>query len=152
MKVVTKGTKPGFIRLSVKAADADGSALKNGSRAVTVTSGAAVEPPADCRSPPEPKDFDAFWERQKERVRAVPMKELERVPVDCRAKGVVCYDVKVSAPGGKPMSGYLCMPENAKPKSRRSPWSISVTASIRSGRTTAWRRTASCFRSTRTVS
>ena len=44
VKVVTKGTKPGFIRLSVKAADADGSALKNGSRAVTVTSGAAVEP------------------------------------------------------------------------------------------------------------
>ena len=116
VKVVTKGTKPGFIRLSVKAADADGSALKNGSRAVTVTSGAAVAP---GRLPvaPEPKDFDAFWERQKERVRAVPMKELERVPVDCRAKGVVCYDVKVSAPGGKPMSGYLCMPENAKPKS-----------------------------------
>ncbi|MBS1368654.1 MAG: acetylxylan esterase [Lentisphaeria bacterium] len=116
VKVTTQGKTPGFIRLTVKAANADGSVLKNGSRNVAVTSGAAVET-GKLAVAPEPKDFDAFWERQKARVKEVPLKVLEKVPVEVRTKGVVCYDVKVAAPGGKPMSGYLCMPENAKEKS-----------------------------------
>ncbi|WP_294501750.1 acetylxylan esterase [uncultured Victivallis sp.] len=116
LKVVTQSKIPGFIRLTVKAENEDGSPLKNGSRNVTVTSGAAVEPDK-LEVAPEPADFDAFWDRQKARVKEVPLKVLEKVPVKVRTKGVVCYDVKVAAPGGKPMSGYLCMPENAKEKS-----------------------------------
>ena len=116
MKVVTQSKIPGFIRLTVKAENEDGTPLKNGSRNVAITSGAAVEPDK-LEVAPEPEDFDAFWERQKARVREVPLEVLEKVPVKVRTKGVVCYDVKVAAPGGKPMSGYLCMPENAKEKS-----------------------------------
>jgi len=114
--VTTKGTAPGFIRLTVKALNPDGSPVMNGKRPVALTSGAACDIDKIAVAP-EPADFDAFWNRQKERVNAVPLKELERVPVKVGTPGVVCYDVKVAAPGGKPMSGYLCMPEGAKAKS-----------------------------------
>ena len=63
----------------------------------------------------EPEDFDAFWDQVKKELAAVPMKELERVPVP--DKRVKMYDVKVACAGGMPVSGYLCIPLNAKPKS-----------------------------------
>ena len=64
-----------------------------------------------------PEDLDLFW--QKKRA------ELDKVPVAAKYlnteknktfPGVVCKDVRVDCIG-KPVSGYLCMPENAKPKS-----------------------------------
>lgn len=116
LKIETKAKAPGFIRLQVKALHPDGTPVKRGNRAVTVTAGAACDA-GKLAIAPEPKDFDEFWQRQKERVKAVELTELERVPVKTGTPGVVCYDVKVAAPGGKPMSGYLCMPENAKAKS-----------------------------------
>ena len=118
--VTTRSEKPGFVRLSLSAKDADGKPLRNGTRSVGYTAGAAADTD-QFEVAQEPADFDAFWAKQKARVAAVPMKELERVPVELANKQtkdkVVCYDVKVSCPGGKPMSGYLCMPKDAKPKS-----------------------------------
>jgi cephalosporin-C deacetylase-like acetyl esterase len=65
---------------------------------------------------PEPADFDAFWQRQKARLAAVPVKaELKEVPA--KKPGFKVYDVKVDCAGGKPVSGYLSVPENAQPKS-----------------------------------
>ena len=120
LTVTTRSEKPGFVRLSLSAKDADGVPLHNGTRSVGYTAGAAADTD-QFEVAQEPADFDAFWAKQKARVAAVPMKELERVPVELANKQtkdrVACYDVKVSCPGGKPMSGYLCMPENAKPKS-----------------------------------
>ena len=68
----------------------------------------------------EPKDFDAFWKKQREELDKVPVKELEKVevPLDAKYKDkAVCYDVKVACAGAAPVSGYLCMPKNAKAKS-----------------------------------
>lgn len=112
----TAAGKPGFIRLRLQALDAEGQPLKNGERNVAYTAGAAAGT-AEFETAPEPEGFDAFWKRQKERVAAVPLRELERVPVDSKTKGVSAYDIKVGSAGEKPISGFLCMPENALPKS-----------------------------------
>lgn len=71
----------------------------------------------------EPKDFDAFWKKQREELNKVPVKALEKVETPLRPQyakykdTVICYDVKVACSGDKPVSGYLCMPRNAKAKS-----------------------------------
>lgn len=114
--VTTSSEQPGFIRLRLAAVDAEGTALQNGKRKVTHTAGAAVNPELFTVAE-EPADFDAFWQKQKDRLAEVEMVELERVPVDSKQTGIVTYDIKVSSAGGKPVSGYLSMPENAKDKS-----------------------------------
>ncbi len=116
VKIETTGKTPGFIRLKVDALYADGTPVKNGDRAVTFTLGAVCDA-AKLTVATEPEDFDAFWDRQKERVKAVPMVEQERVPVKVGTPGVVCYNVTVTAPGRKPLTAYLSMPEDAKEKS-----------------------------------
>ena len=80
------------------------------------TIGAMVEP--EKLQPPmkEPEDFDAFWDGVKKELAAVPMKVLEKVKIP-EEKKVDLYDVKIACAGEKPVSAYLCVPLNAKPKS-----------------------------------
>ena len=69
-----------------------------------------------------PADFDEFWAKKRAELDAVPVKAT-RKEVKLSAKdakkypNVVCYDVKVDCAGGKPVSGYLCMPRGAEEKS-----------------------------------
>lgn len=86
---------------------------------VTVQSGigAMVEPEKLLPPLPEPADFDAFWNKVKKELAAVPMKELEKVPFPIPDQRILVYDVKIACAGEKPVSGYLCMPKDAKPKS-----------------------------------
>ena len=73
-------------------------------------------------NPDCPADFDEFWAKQRAELDKVPVKAT-RTEVKFSAKdaekypNVVCYDVKVDCAGGAPVSGYLCMPRDAKPKS-----------------------------------
>ena len=73
-------------------------------------------------NPKCPADFDEFWAKKRAELDAVPVKATRR-EVKLSAKdakkypNVVCYDVKVDCAGGKPVSGYLCMPRGAAPKS-----------------------------------
>ena len=73
-------------------------------------------------NPKCPADFDEFWAKKRAELDAVPVKAT-REEVKLSAKdaekypNVVCYDVKVDCAGGKPVSGYLCMPRGAEPKS-----------------------------------
>lgn len=114
--LLTTLDRPGFARLKIDVLDATGEPLKNGDRKVERTAGAAAGL-ADFPLAPEPADFDAFWTRQKERLAATPVRELERCPVDSKTRGVVTHDIKVDSPGGKPVSAYLSLPENAQPGS-----------------------------------
>ncbi len=71
--------------------------------------------------PLPPPGFDEFWEKKRAELDAVPLKATRRKravpPVAARKyPGVVCYDTQVDCAGGAPVSGYLCMPEDA-PKS-----------------------------------
>ena len=63
----------------------------------------------------EPADFDAFWNQVKAELAKVPVREIERKPVKNEHANV--YDVKISCIGDKPVSGYLCIRKDAKPKS-----------------------------------
>ena len=81
--------------------------------------GAMVAPEEIMPGAPEPADFDAFWQKQRAELDKVPVKAVRTsVPVPKQYAGkVLCWDVKVDCAGGMPVSGYLCMPANAKPKS-----------------------------------
>jgi len=79
----------------------------------------AVTNPKEYRSAiPEPNDFDAFWKKALEEVKAVPLKAtLKETPVPEKYKGKFrLYDVKVDCAGGAPVSGYLTVPGGKKDK------------------------------------
>jgi len=73
-------------------------------------------------NPLPPPGFDEFWARKRAELDAVPIRAVRRqknVPPPAAAKypNVVCYDTQVDCAGGAPVSGYLCMPKDAKPGS-----------------------------------
>ena len=81
----------------------------------------AIASPYDIKTAvEEPEDFEAFWKKQREELNKIPVEAIEKKPYPLWApynKTVVCYDMKIKCLGGKPVSGYLSMPRNAKPKS-----------------------------------
>lgn len=115
LPLVVKETlrKPGWLALEVSALAPDGKT------AVRAASGAMVAPDEITESAPEPEDFDAFWEKQRALLNWVPVEAvLRKTDVSAEYRGrVVCWDVQVKCAGAKPVSGYLAMPENAKPGS-----------------------------------
>ena len=93
--------------------------LNSRKRPYAVGIGALVSPETiRPGNPDEPADFDAFWKARRAELDKVPVradrKDAELAP---EYKGIVCYDVQVDCAGNAPVSGYLCMPRNAKPKS-----------------------------------
>ena len=67
----------------------------------------------------EPADFDKFWAEKKSELAKVPLKVLEKVPVDSQNKGAFeVYDVKISCTGPAPVSGIVTIPND---KSRKYP-------------------------------
>lgn len=117
----TSSKTPGWIYIQVWAKDSKNQFIKQsakpGRKPETVTGGigAMVEPEKLLPVMKEPDDFDAFWNKVKAELAAVPMKVLEKKQVNKGAVNV--YDIKVSCAGDKPVSGYLCVPAGAKAKS-----------------------------------
>ncbi len=69
-------------------------------------------------NPLPPSGFDEFWARKRAELDQVPIKATRReLPLPEKHRGLVCYDTQVDCAGGAPVSGYLCMPRGAKPKS-----------------------------------
>jgi cephalosporin-C deacetylase len=96
--VQVKGTldEPGF--LSLKVQQGQSSAL----------AAAAIEPEFITPVGPPPEDFDAFWDKQKAALKAVPPNP-KLVQVDAKVKGVEAFDIKVDCLGA-PVSGYFGRP------------------------------------------
>ncbi|MEA4862807.1 MAG: acetylxylan esterase [Victivallaceae bacterium] len=111
--------RPGFVRFEMSIPDP--AAPADNAKRINKSVGAAFAPEEIEPSAPRPDDFDAFWQRQLDRLAAVPLKELERVEIPVTepeyAGKLVCYDVKVECVDGVPVSGYLIMPKGAAPKS-----------------------------------
>ena len=111
---------PGVVGIICTALDADGAILR-GPRNRRVAGGIGVlVSPDKIRpgNPDEPADFDEFWKARRAELDKVPVRaERTEVPLAPEYAKVVCYDVKVDCVGGAPVSGYLCMPRGAKPKS-----------------------------------
>ena len=81
--------------------------------------GAVFDPDQLRRLAPRPKDFDAFWERQKAQLDKVPFRtEKKELPVPDAYKGKVrLFAVTLDIGARQHATGYLAVPENAAPKS-----------------------------------
>ncbi len=123
LTVKTSLDRPGFVSVNVVLVDEKGKPVRlelpNGKktpRTINYYAGAGVQPEklTDCG---EPADFDAFWARQKKRLAEVPFQgKVERKLVKTVKNGKI-YAVSIPAPGPRPATGYLTIPNNAKPKS-----------------------------------
>jgi cephalosporin-C deacetylase-like acetyl esterase len=102
-------SEPGFLscRVSFSAA---------GQKPLTALAGAGFDPTKIPPSLPVPDDFDAFWAKQKEQLRAVPMQPV-LTSVPSPQDSVECFDVQISCPGWRPVSAYLARPKGAAPRS-----------------------------------
>lgn len=103
---------PGFVWLKVVALDEAGNNIPGENHEFNGGAGVLLD---RLGSAPEPDDFDAFWARQKERLAEVPL-EAHLTEVDSPDKNVKCYDLRVDCVGA-PVSGYFCLPAEAKEKS-----------------------------------
>ncbi len=78
--------------------------------------GLIVDPMKIKTGTPLPKDFSAYWKKEKENLKALPMKpQLKNMEVS--EKGFVCFDAELNCTGPKPARGYFAKPVGAKPKS-----------------------------------
>lgn len=116
LTITTALSTPGFVHLMVDVFDSDGKQIKNEkNQPIRFDGGAGVEL-EKIQSIPEPADFDAFWAKQKARLKEVPIKA-SFVETTQKRDGFDVYDIRIDCPGGKPVSGYLAIPKDAKPKS-----------------------------------
>lgn len=118
--VKTSIAKPGFVRLEAKVVDERGNEVKRdgvapgenwfGAKEVFFSGGAAADLAKIRQGVAEPKDFDAFWRRQRAALAEVPMK-VKRWEVKSPKDSVRMYGVRIDCAGGRPVTGYLSIPK-----------------------------------------
>lgn len=81
-----------------------------------VHAGAAVSPEEMVRTTEIPPDFDAFWKKLLAPLKESPIRATEMVPVDSGDPEVLAWDIKITSPGGKPVSGYYARPRQIQPR------------------------------------
>ncbi|MEK7412990.1 MAG: acetylxylan esterase [Planctomycetota bacterium] len=84
--------------------------------------GAVADPFKIMPSRTAPKDFDAFWDAEKQALVKVPMNaQLVPTTTDLNKATygpvVECFDLTLDCTGGKPVRGYYVRPKGAKVKS-----------------------------------
>lgn len=110
--IETSLNRPGFLKCTVQWKDASGGQI-------SAMGGAGVDPLEIKAETPEPEDFDIFWNAKKEELTKLPMNpQLVPVPAEkVNNPAIQVFDIKVDCLGGKPVSGYLAKPVDAKPQS-----------------------------------
>jgi cephalosporin-C deacetylase len=63
-----------------------------------------------------PKDFKAYWVKEKKDLKALPL-QVKLKEVENTDKGFVCFDTELNCTGPKPARGYFAKPEKATAKS-----------------------------------
>lgn len=63
-----------------------------------------------------PKDFEAYWDQEKQSLSALLM-EVKTKKVDIPEPGYLCEDVEINCTGPKPARGYFARPVGAKVRS-----------------------------------
>lgn len=106
--VETTLSKPGFARLICKAYTEIGTP-DNTFETLSASAGAEVEKLTYLDTVPE--DFDGYWAEMKSAVDNFVPKILHCQEIaDGMPSGVTCYDIRLSTPEGRPVSGYVCVP------------------------------------------
>ncbi len=116
LTIKTRLAKPGFVYVEALAMGKDGKPLA-GALPLSVSAGADVK--KIRQTVHEPKDFAAFWAKQKKRLAAVPM-EVRLTPVKSRYSNVDCRMFEIKSVGKYPATGYLSMPAGANPESLKA--------------------------------
>jgi cephalosporin-C deacetylase-like acetyl esterase len=64
-----------------------------------------------------PKDFNSYWDGQKEALQALPF-DVKSAPIADKdaVSGFDCKDIEINCTGPKPVHGYYAKPEGATPK------------------------------------
>ena len=117
----TKLSAPGFVRLQFNLLNEKRRTLysTDGSEKISYkfdgSAGADVD---KIPQMPEPEDFDAFWQKQKEKLASVPVKA-EKVSINDAPDNddFDTYAVSVDCAGPCPVTGFLQIPKDAKPGS-----------------------------------
>lgn len=124
----TKLDKAGFVRLQASVVDKNGTKYKKQylgdtttpegraamnrferqNRTVFFDGGAGVDINT-LQNIPEPSDFDAFWQKQYERLAKVPIKA-DMIEVKSPNPAARVYAVRVDCAGLRPVTGYLSIP------------------------------------------
>ena len=104
--------EPGFLKCKMLVSVPSGDGKK---KTVDMLAGAAFDPLEIKPSLPAPDDFDAYWDRQKEILAAIPM-NISMKRVEPTVKGVEAFDVQADTFNGK-LSAYIAYPKNAAPGS-----------------------------------
>ena len=108
--------EPGFLKCNmfITTPDKDGKTVKT-----DLIAGAGFDVLDIKPSMPAPDDFDAYWDKQKKILAAIPM-NVKLTKLDSKGvKGldkVDLFDVQADTFGGK-LSAYMAFPKGAKPKS-----------------------------------
>lgn len=118
--IKTSLDRPGFVRIYATLTDKSGRDVRKMNarkqmESIFFDGGAAVEP-EKLAGTPEPEDFDVFWEKQKVKLAAMPLKFTMDKKSAPDAK-IEVYAVSIDCPGPRPVTGYLTIPADAKDKS-----------------------------------
>lgn len=112
--------QPGFVRIYATLTDKHNHTIyklkKNGKKEPIFFDGGAGVNPEKLTGTPEPADFDAFWEKQKAKLSAIPLKftmEKKSAP----DAPIEIFAVKINCAGARPVTGYLTIPANSENKS-----------------------------------
>ena len=121
VQVATSMDKPGYCHITAVAKDKNKKMLyhkvKGRKRPALAYSGAVVNPLDIRQGTPEPKDFDAFWNAEKKRLKNIPMNVKLKLSPDSKPYRKV-YLVTVNiGPEFRPVQGVMHIPTGVKPKS-----------------------------------
>jgi len=128
--------KPGWVYFGVEVLNDEGRVLTGKEvfryphkKSIVLEIGAVINQDEIVAGAKRPDDFEAFWAARRAKLNEVPIKaKLE--PMKYRDKNIRLYKVTIPTVGEYPVTGYLAIPVNAKPKSCRafvewSSWSAS---------------------------
>ncbi len=123
LRLTTKCDVPGFVRVRVFAVDENGKKFKgkfrdawNSPMIVAFEGGAGACVEKIQNSTEEPKNFDAFWKRQLDAQKKIPLECGRKLLPNYSKNGFDVWELTVSRLG-KPAKAFLSIPKNAKDKS-----------------------------------
>ena len=118
-----RSDKPGWVYFRFEVMDRNGNiqrgrgVMNRSGKPTTVTEAGALFSPDRIRTGVKrPADFEAFWAERRAKLDKVPI-EPKLTPLPDPEPGIKLYTVEVPCLGGWPVTGYLAIPANAKPKS-----------------------------------
>ncbi len=117
------GKKPGWVYFGFEVLDKNGKPLRGEGvyrhrmkPTIPVEIGAIFDPKQIRAGFARPADFEEFWAERRAKLDKLPI-EPKLEPLACDVKGVKLYTLTVPTLDEFPVTAYLAIPENAKPKS-----------------------------------